>query len=209
MQPHQPDQLHLLLQFRFRHGLEFPDGVVHALGSHLAGGKFHFPCANEFFNHAVFLPHRIQAFPDDGLAALGNGQLAPGLVQGTEKIQFRLAEGPEVRLLVLFRHLFFQGGKTRHGNGEAQAAGHVERIFLEDLFNIPGKGRIVPPARLFGCFIAGSQFQACLVQIRIHDQADLACLVPGNGDVCVHAGCLFPGGFLRVQVDGRAVIDAA
>lgn len=109
MQPHQPDQLHLLLQFRFRHGLEFPDGVVHALGSHLAGGKFHFPCANEFFNHAVFLPHRIQAFPDDGLAALGNGQLAPGLVQGTEKIQFRLAEGPEVRLLVLFRHLFFQG----------------------------------------------------------------------------------------------------
>lgn len=80
MQPHQLDQFHLLFQFRFRHGLEFPDGVIHALGSHLAGGKFHFPRSDELFNHAVFIPDRLQAFPDDRLAALGDGQLAPGLV---------------------------------------------------------------------------------------------------------------------------------
>lgn len=139
MQAHQLDEFHFLLQFRFRHGLEFPDSVIHPLGGYLPRGKIHFPRADKLFNHAVFPPDGIQPFPDDRLAALGNGQFAPCLVQGTEKIQFSLAEGPEVGLLVLFRHLFFQGGEAGYGNGEAQAAGHVDRIFLEDLFNIPGK----------------------------------------------------------------------
>ena len=177
MQAHQLDEFHFLLQFRFRHGLEFLDSVIHPLGGYLPRGKIHFPRADKLFNHAVFPPDGIQPFPDDRLAALGNGQFAPCLVQGTEKIQFSLAEGPEVGLLVLFRHLFFQGGEAGYGNGEAQAAGHVDRIFLEDLFNIPGKGGIVPPARLPGYFIAGSKFQPGFVQIRIHDQADLASLV--------------------------------
>lgn len=115
MQAHQLDEFHFLLQFRFRHGLEFPDSVIHPLGGYLPRGKIHFPRADKLFNHAVFPPDGIQPFPDDRLAALGNGQFAPCLVQGTEKIQFSLAEGPEVGLLVLFRHLFSRAGRPVTG----------------------------------------------------------------------------------------------